>query len=49
MDIDLLIGSFCVSRTAIKVVRSVKRYLDAAYVEIEILEKLKAADPKRKS
>lgn len=36
-------------RIALKVIRSVKRYLDAAYIEIEILEKLRKADPKKLS
>jgi len=36
-------------RVVLKVVRSVKRYLDAAYVEIDILEKLRRADPDKGS
>lgn len=36
-------------RIALKVIRSVKRYLDAAYIEIEILEKLRKLDPQRGS
>jgi dual-specificity kinase len=36
-------------RLAIKVVRSVPRYLDAAQQEIEILQKIKNADPIQKS
>jgi len=36
-------------RIALKVIRSVKRYLDAAYIEIEILEKLRKLDPHRGS
>jgi len=37
------------SRVALKVVRSVKRYLEAAQVEVDILEKLRNADPHRDS
>jgi len=36
-------------RIALKVVRSVKRYLDAAHIETEILEKLRRLDPNRGS
>ena len=36
-------------RLALKVVRSVQRYLEAAAIEIEILEKLRAADPRKES
>lgn len=36
-------------RVALKVVRSVKRYLEAANVEIEILDKLRAADVDKNS
>lgn len=36
-------------RLALKVVRSVKRYLEAAAIEIEILEKLRQADPRKES
>lgn len=36
-------------RIVLKVVRSVKRYLDAAYVEIDILEQLRSADPTKGS
>jgi len=36
-------------RIAVKVVRSVKRYLQAAETEVDILEKIKRADPDRNS
>jgi len=36
-------------RIALKVIRSVKRYLDAAHIETEILEKLRRLDPNRGS
>ena len=36
-------------RLALKVVRSVQRYLEAAAIEIEILEKLRQADPRKES
>jgi len=36
-------------RIALKVVRSVKRYLKAAYVEVDILEKIRKADVNRDS
>jgi len=36
-------------KVVLKVVRSVKRYLHAAYEEIDILEKLRNADPKKGS
>jgi dual-specificity kinase len=36
-------------RSALKVVRSVRRYLDAAWVEVDILKKLQNADVYRKS
>ena len=36
-------------RLALKVVRSVQRYLEAAAIEIEILEKLRHADPRKES
>jgi len=34
---------------AVKVVRSVKRYLEAALVEEQILRKIKEKDPKKES
>ena len=37
------------SRLALKVVRSVPRYLDAAQVEVDILTKIARADPEGKS
>lgn len=36
-------------RVAMKVVRSVKRYLDAAYVEIDILDKIRQSDREKQS
>ncbi len=36
-------------RVALKVVRSVKRYLEAAYVEADILEKIRKADIHKES